>query len=105
MYRKALAINPKHPQSWTNLGIALALMGDTAGALEPFRRGCEADPTNADAWTNLARCYKALGKEAEAAGAIGKARKLMGVAGGMMGGAGMAVPQQAPAADEDVEDF
>ena len=25
MYRKALAINPSHPQSWTNLGIAHAL--------------------------------------------------------------------------------
>ena len=55
MYRKALAINPSHPQSWTNLGIAHAMMGDTAGALEPFRRGCEADPTNGDAWVNLAK--------------------------------------------------
>ena len=70
MYRKALAINPSHPQSWTNLGIAHAMMGDTAGALEPFRRGCEADPTNGDAWVNLARCYKALGDESGAADAL-----------------------------------
>ena len=105
MYRKALAINPSHPQSWTNLGIAHAMMGDTAGALEPFRRGCEADPTNGDAWVNLARCYKALGDESGAADALGKANRLMGVGGGMGGMVGGMSAAAAAADGEEVEDF
>jgi tetratricopeptide (TPR) repeat protein len=37
-YKKGLAINPTHAESWTNIGIALANQGDTSSALKvrPF---------------------------------------------------------------------
>ena len=43
MYRKALAINPKHAKAWGNLGIALASTGSLEESVEPFtkvRGGC-----------------------------------------------------------------
>lgn len=94
MYKKALAINPKHAKAWGNLGIALASSGSLEESVEPFTKACELEPTNGQAWHNLAKTLTFLKRGAEADAAKARAAAL-GV-----GGAPRPV-----AVVNDVEDF
>jgi tetratricopeptide (TPR) repeat protein len=52
--KKAVALEPDHPQAWNNLGGMLRESGDLAGAESAFRQALRAQPDFAAAHTNLA---------------------------------------------------
>ena len=51
---RGLALEPEHPRSLLNCGMALHKLGRTPEAIEVFRKALEADPDLAEAWNNLA---------------------------------------------------
>ncbi len=52
-YRTALEIDPTHLDSWNNLGISLAELGDGAGARTAWRSALREDPSYCKAHNNL----------------------------------------------------
>jgi predicted O-linked N-acetylglucosamine transferase (SPINDLY family) len=52
-YRAYLAGHPRHASTWSNLGLALRLLGDAAGAVDACRRAIDLDGGNANAHNNL----------------------------------------------------
>lgn len=58
--QRAIAIDPKHPQLWSNLGNILWNMGRFEDALEPMRRAAAMDPTSAAYHGNLGLLYASL---------------------------------------------
>jgi Flp pilus assembly protein TadD len=52
--KKAVALEPDHPQAWNNLGGMLRETGDITGAESAFRQALRAQPDFAAAHTNLA---------------------------------------------------
>ncbi|MGH9794537.1 MAG: tetratricopeptide repeat protein, partial [Candidatus Acidiferrales bacterium] len=54
-FRRAVEIQPEHPEAFNNLGGALAQTGDRAGAVEAFRAAIRLQPDMAGAHRNLAK--------------------------------------------------
>lgn len=67
-FREALAHNPAHAGARTNLGVALAQMGDRQGAMRAFREATERAPNTGAAWNGLGAMRLATG---DAEGAVG----------------------------------
>jgi tetratricopeptide (TPR) repeat protein len=53
LWRASLRANPRNPRAHTNLGWALGLAGDRAGAAACYRRALALDPDHAQARSNL----------------------------------------------------
>jgi tetratricopeptide (TPR) repeat protein len=53
LWRASLRTNPRNPRAHTNLGWALGLAGDRAGAAACYRRALALDPDHAQARSNL----------------------------------------------------
>lgn len=51
-FKKCIAINPKHPQSYGNMGICYGKLGQKAQALEAFDKALEIDPNYEPAMVN-----------------------------------------------------
>jgi len=66
LWRAALAVNPAHASSYTNLGVAAARRGDLAGAVVLTRAALAIDPERSGAWRNLRDYLRATGDEAGA---------------------------------------
>jgi tetratricopeptide (TPR) repeat protein len=64
-FREAAEIAPG-PQTWSNLGNILRLLGNFEEAAEFINRALEKDPSNTDAQTNLALIYRQLRRHREA---------------------------------------
>lgn len=65
-WRSALALDPDHAPSRTNLGVVLARRGDLRGALRLTEDALRLDPDRLTAWRNLAEYARALGDSARA---------------------------------------
>jgi regulator of sirC expression with transglutaminase-like and TPR domain len=50
-YRKAIEMNPKHPNAHRNLGVVLEELGDPAGAAKEFETYLQLAPNAPDAAT------------------------------------------------------
>ena len=59
-YRKVLDIDPRHHESWYNLGYIQEERGDLEDAVESFKKSLEIVPKDKDALVNLGNCYMAL---------------------------------------------
>ena len=64
--RKATQLAPTSAQVWSNLGGALQMAGDNAGAAAAFKRSLQLEPSK-EAYSNLATMQYYEGKYAEAA--------------------------------------
>jgi protein O-mannosyl-transferase len=63
------------PAIYSDLGMAVLLKGDVAGAIAHFNRAVRLDPANAEAHYNLGNCYLGRSQWADAAGEYKKAIK------------------------------
>jgi Flp pilus assembly protein TadD len=62
-FRKSIALNPKFPWSYYQLGCALADSRDTSGAIHAFEKSLSLDPKVADAHYRLFLIYRNMGKQ------------------------------------------
>jgi len=72
---KAVKINPKSTDAYTNLGNALAIQGKAEEALAAFRNAIAISPTF-DAYNNLGILLQSLGRTREAEESFRKAAEL-----------------------------
>lgn len=72
-FREATAVSPQFAEAYNDLGLALAALGKSAGALEAFRRLLELQPEHAIGWNNLGTLWLSLGNYAEAVSCFEKA--------------------------------
>lgn len=75
-YRNAVGFLPSDPLCAYGLGRALNLIGRHCEAMEQLSRACAADPTHADAWTNLGIAHQHLGHSEEALSCYDRAAAL-----------------------------
>ena len=61
LYKKAIQINPNHPDAYTNLGGLYKNLGNLDQALASTLKSLELKPDNPDALMNLGGIYKDLG--------------------------------------------
>ncbi|MBI5215300.1 MAG: tetratricopeptide repeat protein [Ignavibacteriae bacterium] len=64
-FREVIRIMPTYEQTYNNLGVAFARIGNLVEAEKSWRRGLELAPT-ADMYSNLGNLYLSQGKESEA---------------------------------------
>lgn len=64
-YRAAQMLNADRAESWLNLGILDARLGDATAAEAAYRRALETDPRFTPAAVNLADLYRQLGRDAD----------------------------------------
>jgi tetratricopeptide (TPR) repeat protein len=64
-WRKARSINPRIPVLHRNLGRALFLLKQDQAAIDVFREGLKADPTNVELYTGLTQALAILDRPAE----------------------------------------
>ena len=76
LFRKAAAAWPEDGLIASNLGAALAQLGDIDAALREFGRATELDPTLTDAWFNLGRALELRHDAAGAHAAFGAVLEL-----------------------------
>jgi serine/threonine protein kinase len=75
-YSVALALRPRSPAVYNNLGIALRGRGDLAGAEASYRRAVALKPDYAEAHCNLGHALSALGKFSEALASLRRGHEL-----------------------------
>jgi tetratricopeptide (TPR) repeat protein len=72
-YRRAVELNPLHPDAQVNLGRLLHLAKDASGAERHYRAALEARPRDAIAAYNLGTALEDLGRTADAFAAYSRA--------------------------------
>jgi len=66
LYEKALLIDPDNPNALNDMGVVRARKGDLSGAAVLFESAIAANPQYVDAYGNLQKAYKKLGRLADA---------------------------------------
>ncbi len=72
-YDRALVLNPMHSDVWVSKGQALAMAGDSPGALASFQKAVEHAPANAFAYFAMGKFFSEQGEEERALDAFNKA--------------------------------
>ena len=75
-FRRSSELAPNESQPFTSLGIALSMIGDSAGAVAAFTRAAEAAPNSVEAWANLAQALSHTDNDAEFRRAVARAQAL-----------------------------
>lgn len=73
---RAIQLDGNYYQAYQNLGAALALSGDEAGAEKTFRQSIEVDPSKPEGYHNLGYILRQLGKTEEAIAILQKGAEL-----------------------------
>jgi len=76
LFRTALQIMPAYKDSRFNLGLALAELGDSAGAIEQFTALLRVNPNDAECLYNLGKALLELGRASEALRSLDAAQAL-----------------------------
>jgi tetratricopeptide (TPR) repeat protein len=76
LYSASLRQNPKQPDVWNNLGVALRRGKKFEAALMAYRRAAELRPENAGLWSNMGNCLREMMRFDEAIVAHKKALEL-----------------------------
>lgn len=76
LYQQALALDPRNPELYNNLGAVQRASGDLPGARDAYRRALSLNPGYAAAWSNLGVVLDALGSAGEARAAYQEAIRL-----------------------------
>ena len=76
LLRKAIATNPKHPEAYYNLGLALQKQGDLQAAIDVYRQALAIKPNCPESLSNLGL---ALQKQGDLHGAIASYRKSLAI--------------------------
>lgn len=76
LYSASLRQNPKQPDVWNNLGVALRRSKKFEAALMAYRRAAELRPENAGLWSNMGNCLREMMRFEEAIVAHKKALEL-----------------------------
>jgi len=76
LYSTALRQNPKQPDVWNNLGVALRRSKKFEAALIAYRRAADLRPDNAGLWSNMGNCLREMMRFDEALIAHKKALEL-----------------------------
>lgn len=66
LFRDAVAKAPSHPDSYSNLAIALSRQGQKEAAVGHFQRALELDPATAKRWYDLGTSLRDVGRTAQA---------------------------------------
>lgn len=74
--KKALALNPEHPQIYNNLGTAYLLTGAREKSLDSYKKAIKLNPNDSVAYYNIASIYQIQNKHAQAADYFKKAYEL-----------------------------
>ena len=61
LYLEAIRLYPGFKEAYNNMGVAYALLGDTASAMRAFRQAIKIDSLYIDPFLNLASCYAGQG--------------------------------------------
>ena len=61
LYLEAIKLYPGFKEAYNNMGVAYALLGDTASAMRAFRSAIKIDSLYIDPLLNLASCYAEMG--------------------------------------------
>ncbi len=61
-YKKAITIEPQHPELYFNLGIALSNTGQLQAAIEAYQQAIHLNPQFFEAYGNLGTIYQQLGE-------------------------------------------
>jgi len=85
-FNRAIALNPKCPDCFYNIGFAYAQKKDYAQAEENYKKALEVKPDYAEAYNGLANIYNAQRKFDQAAEASAKASQLSAAAPGALQG-------------------
>ncbi|MCG3148559.1 MAG: hypothetical protein PCFJNLEI_02003 [Verrucomicrobiae bacterium] len=75
-YKRALELNPYHPEIMLKMAAACELAGDPAQAFRWYQQAFQVDPNNAFAWIALGNFYRRQGDTVQAIAALEHARKL-----------------------------
>jgi tetratricopeptide (TPR) repeat protein len=59
-YRRAVAVNPRYSEAWTNLGNALRDQGEMSAAVEAYEQAAAIAPSSPEVLNNLGVAYKEL---------------------------------------------
>jgi len=85
-FNRAIALNPKCPDCFYNIGFAYAQKKDYAQSEENYKKALEVKPDYAEAYNGLANIYNAQRKFDQAAEASAKASQLSAAAPGALQG-------------------
>ena len=77
-YREILASYPGHGDAWSNLGIALKMMGDLDGAIEAFSRAIELGAGGGGVYAYLGHALRDAGRLEEAVAAYRRGVEVSG---------------------------
>jgi tetratricopeptide (TPR) repeat protein len=86
-FNEVIAMVPKCPECYTNIGANYAQKKDWAQAEASYKKAIEVDPNSSDAYNGLANVYNAQKKFDQAAEASAQAMKLSSAASTTAGGA------------------
>ena len=76
-FTKALSLNPKDPNAYTNRGILKRLMKDNAGAISDFPHAIALNPSDVKAYLNRGLAKRSLNDNAGAALDLKRAKSLL----------------------------
>ena len=72
-YRKAIQINPRYSESYTNLGVALRSINKTEEAIDCYRKAIQINSQNSESYNNLGVALYETNKTEEAIDCFRKA--------------------------------
>ncbi len=72
LYKRVVALDPKHANAWNHLGEVQFALGQLDAAVDLFRKAIQANPYHESAYNNLGAALRSLRKDADAIAAFKK---------------------------------
>jgi tetratricopeptide (TPR) repeat protein len=75
-YEKALELNPRLEQAWTNKGLLLSVLGHPEEAIAAYEKAVQLNPMDGKVWFTIGAMHVDNGRLREAVECFEKARRL-----------------------------